>query len=200
MSAGLSVAAMGFTLIGLEILILLAFQAIYGYVYHQLAIVIAGFMVGMALGSWWTLRHAPASGPVNRRDMRSLVALQAFAALSPLVLYLLFRFLAPIQNPGGLFLASQIVFPVLALCCGLLGGLQFPLASRIFFGSQQKTSSPGTLYAMDLVGSCAAAMVFSVYLLPVFGFLKTAMLTAMVNLAPAVLASLSVSESESDRA
>jgi spermidine synthase len=196
-SAGLSVAAMGFTLIGLEMLILLAFQAIYGYVYHQLAIVIAGFMVGTAVGSWWTLRRAAIGGPVNRRDMRSLALLQALAALSPLVLYLLFRLLALIQNPGGLFLASQIVFPILALCCGLLGGLQFPLASRIFFGSRQRTRGPGTLYAIDLVGSCAAAAVFSVYLIPVFGFLKTAVLTAIVNLAPAVLASLPVSESES---
>jgi predicted membrane-bound spermidine synthase len=132
--------------------------------------------------------------------MRSLAVLQAVAALSPLVLYLLFRSLAPIQNPGGLFLASQIVFPVLALCCGLLGGLQFPLASRIFFGSQHKNNGPGTLYAMDLAGACVAAVLFSVYLIPVFGLFKTAMLTAMVNLAPAVLASLSVSESESGRA
>jgi spermidine synthase len=196
-SAGLCVAAMGFTTIGLEMLILLAFQAIYGYVYHQLAIVIAGFMVGMALGSWWTLRQATIGGPVSRRDMRSLAALQALAALSPLVLYLLFRLLAPIQSTRGLFLASQIVFPVLALCCGLLGGLQFPLASRIFFSSQHKSNSPGTLYAMDLVGSCVAAAVFSVYLIPVFGFLKTAVLTAIVNLAPALLASLPVLESES---
>jgi spermidine synthase len=194
-SAGLSVAAMGFTLIGLEMLILLAFQAIYGYVYHQLAIVIAGVMVGMALGSWWALRRTRSSV-----EMRSLAVLQAVAALSPLVLYLLFRSLAPIQNPGGLFLASQIVFPVLALCCGLLGGLQFPLASRIFFGSQHKNNGPGTLYAMDLAGACVAAVLFSVYLIPVFGLFKTAMLTAMVNLAPAVLASLSVSESESGRA
>ena len=133
-SAGLCVAAMGFTLIGLEMLLLLAFQAIYGYVYHQLAIVIAAFMVGMALGSWWGLLQAPtgAAGPVERREMRCLAVLQALAALSPFVLYLLFRFLAPIQNQFGLFLASQIVFPVLAVCCGFMGGLQFPLASRLF--------------------------------------------------------------------
>ena len=47
---GACVAAMGFTQIGLEMLLLLGFQAVYGYVYHQLAIVIAGFMAGMALG------------------------------------------------------------------------------------------------------------------------------------------------------
>ena len=56
-TAGFCVAAMGFTLIGLEILLLLAFQAIYGYIYYQLAILIAAFMVGMTLGSWWGLRR-----------------------------------------------------------------------------------------------------------------------------------------------
>ena len=46
---------------GLEILLLLGFQAIYGYVYHQLAILIAAFMVGMAAGSGWALRKTRAN-------------------------------------------------------------------------------------------------------------------------------------------
>jgi predicted membrane-bound spermidine synthase len=127
--------------------------------------------------------------------MRSLAALQGLAALSPLLLYGLFDSLARIQNPAGLFLVSQILFPALALLCGLLGGYQFPIASRIFFtGSKHAAGSPGTLYALDLAGACLAAVVFSAYLVPVFGFLKTALLTAVVNLAPAALATLSISE------
>jgi len=127
-------------------------------------------------------------------EVRALALVQIFAALSPLVLYLLFQALALVHSRPGLFLASQIVFPVLALCCGLLGGYQFPMASRIFFaGSDQKARSPGTLYALDLAGACVGAVLFSVYLLPVFGFLKTAALLAVVNLAPAVLATLSAS-------
>src|SRR5208337_870068 len=86
-SAGLCVAAMGFTLIGLEMLLLLAFQAIYGYVYQQLAIIIAGFMLGMTLGSRWGLLRVavPSAGP---RDARRLFHLQLLAALSPVLLYL----------------------------------------------------------------------------------------------------------------
>ena len=41
-------AATGFTLITLQILLLLAFQFIYGYVYHQLTILIAMNMAGIA--------------------------------------------------------------------------------------------------------------------------------------------------------
>ena len=192
-SAGSCVALMGFTMIGLEMLLLLAFQAIYGYVYHQLAIVIAAFMAGMALGSWWSMRTAPA----GTSGLRSLARIQAMAAAAPLILYALFRLLAFIETPLGLFAASQVVFPVLALCCGSLGGYQFPLASRIFFGAREtQARGPGILYAIDLAGACLGALLISAYLIPVFGFLKTATLMAMLNLAPAMWARLWVSEHE----
>jgi len=188
-SAGLCVAAMGFTLIGLEMLLLLAFQAIYGYVYQQLAIIIAGFMLGMALGSRWGLRAADLASGLG--DARRLFLLQLIAALSPGLLYLLFGVLATIKNPASVFLASQILFPVLAVLCGLLGGYQFPVATRIFFSnSNHKANGPGTLYALDLAGACVGAIVLSSYLIPVFGFRDTAWLMAVVNLAPAVLAAL----------
>jgi spermidine synthase len=56
--AACCVAATGFTLIALQILLLLAFQSIYGYVYHQLAILIGLGMAGIALGSWLGIRRA----------------------------------------------------------------------------------------------------------------------------------------------
>ena len=164
-AAACCTAAMGFTLIGLEMLLLLAFQAIYGYVYQQLAIIIAAFMAGMALGSWLALR-APA-----RRGMRTLAFLQLGAAIAPLLLCAVFQ------------AVTQVLFPVLALGCGMLGGYEFPVASRVFSGR-----STGTLYALDLAGSCLGAVLFSVYLIPVFGFLRTAALAAMVSLASAAMA------------
>jgi len=192
-SAGLCVAAMGFTLIGLEMLLLLAFQAIYGYVYRQLAIIIAGFMLGMALGSRWGLGHAAdaVAGTPNRRDLHCLFRLQIVAALFPILLCLLFDALAGLQNPATTFLVSQILFPVLAALCGLFGGFQFPVATRIFFSnSGPETRGLGTLYALDLAGACVAAVVLSSYLVPVFGFQATAWIMAEVNLAPAVLAGM----------
>jgi predicted membrane-bound spermidine synthase len=44
------------------------------------------------------------------------------------------------------------------------------------------------LYAIDLLGGCLGALLLSGYLIPVFGFWKTAWLTAAVNLAPILLA------------
>ncbi len=49
-AAGFCTAATGFTMIGLEMLLLLGFQAVYGYVYQQLAVVIAGVHGGNGAG------------------------------------------------------------------------------------------------------------------------------------------------------
>ena len=174
LAAAVCITAMGFSMMGLEILLLLGFQAIYGYVYQQLAILIAAFMAGMALGAWTALRS-----PV-RHEMRALALLQATSALVPLLLCALFQSLTQVSG-------AQLVFPALALLCGMLGGYEFPIASRVFFSTRQ-ARSPGTLYALDLAGSCLGAVLFSVYLIPVFGFLRTALLSAMVSLAPVLLA------------
>jgi predicted membrane-bound spermidine synthase len=74
----------------------------------------------------------------------------------------------------------------------MLGGFQFPVAAEIFVGDgrdpSKSSAQPGTLYALDLLGGCAGALLLSSYLIPVFGFWKTAWLIAAINLAPALLA------------
>lgn len=201
-STGLCVAAMGFTLLGLEILLLIAFQAIYGYVYHQLAIVITGFMVGMALGSWWSRRsiHRSNMDPTQRSDVRLLAGLQVLAALTPLLMYALFLYFAGIETPTGLFIISQIGFPALALLSGMLGGYQFPLASRVYFNLMAPSDhGPGTVYALDLAGACLGAIVLSVYLIPLFGTLKTTLVLGLVNLMPTALLVLSYRKMQSHK-
>jgi spermidine synthase len=179
-AAGFCTLATGFAMIGLEMLLLLAFQAIYGYVYRQLAVVIAAFMAGMALGSWLALRRA-APG-----RMRVLAFAQVLAAAAPLLLLGLFQAIGRASGTVGL-LASQVAFPALALASGMLGGYEFPVASRM-------VQRPGRLYALDLAGSCLGAVLISVWFVPVFGFLRTALLSAMVSLAPAATALLADSE------
>jgi len=219
---GLCVAAMGFTLLGLEVLLLLGFQALYGYVYQQLSILVAVFMVGMAAGAWLALKDSalktapllggggvggggyqgqrtgqPPPDPLLSQGggYLRLAFLQLLAALAPLLLYALFVLLEGVRSLAALLTISQMVFPVLALIAGLLGGYQFPLASRIYFARADNSKrNPGMLYALDLLGACLGAVALSAYLLPVYGFLRTAMLMAVVNLAPAALAALAAFE------
>jgi spermidine synthase len=247
---GLCVAVMGFTLLGLEVMLLLGFQALYGYVYQQLAILVALFMVGMAGGAWLALRRiAPLLGgggvggggfPSGRADQPPpdpllnqgggylrLSLLQLAAAAAPLVLYALFVSLASVKNVSALLISSPMVFPLLALLAGLMGGYQFPMASRMYFADAEEVrmrqdgtevransssalplspllseeeSNPGILYGLDLVGACLGAVALSAYLLPVYGFLRTAIFMAVVNLGPAALAALAALEARVRRA
>ncbi len=179
--AGFCVAGMGFTLMALEVLLLLGFQVIYGYVYHQLAIVIAAFMAGMALGSWLVLR----SGPAIRLPVcyKALTALQAAAMIAPLFLYCCFLLMSTVTSRTGVFVISQLAFPALAAAFGALGGLQFQFATRVYFGALP-TGSPALLYGIDLAGACIGAITVSAYLIPVFGVLNTGCFIAAINLGP----------------
>jgi spermidine synthase len=184
-AAGCCMAATGFTLMALEIILLLAFQSIYGYVYHQLAILIALCMAGIALGSWLGMRRMRRS---NGPPCRAVATTQFLLALSAPVLMLLVSLLAKLSGIASSWLAAQCVFPALAALCGMLGGYQFPLATEIFLQDVSGRRSLGMLYAIDLLGGCLGALVLSGYLIPVFGFWKTAGLCAAINLAPALLA------------
>ncbi len=149
-------------------------------------------MVGMAAGSWRALRRreTPRAGAMQAGDVKTVAWLQALVGVASLLLYALFACFAGVKNPLGLWLVSQIAFPVLALVCGIVGGYQFPVASRVFFGFEEKHRNAGTLYALDLAGASLGAVGLSAWWVPVFGFLRTAELIAVVNLAPAVLAVL----------
>jgi len=197
-STGWCVAAMGFTTMALEMVLLLGFQAVYGYVYRQLAIVIGAFMAGMALGSWRALRRSGG-------ERWALPCLQIAAMAAPVALYAALAAASGVGSAAGLRLASYGLFPALAVGCGFLGGYQFPVAARAFFAEAAPGKSPprpkpdlggapgraGTLYALDLAGACAGALLLSAYLVPVFGMARTAALIAAVNLAPAAAAGLS---------
>jgi spermidine synthase len=242
------VVATGFTLMTLQVFVLLAFQAIYGYVYHQLAILIALFMAGMAIGNWLGIRHTRSGKP----PLRVMAAVQFLAAISAPALIFLIGLLSRISSGGATLVAAQVVFPALAGLGGMLGGYQFPIATEIYLKEtpvksgdsrsrfldsaelpvngqfrsarndrREVNESPrndkhegnggllqdegaraglGALYGIDLLGGCAGALLGSGYLIPVFGFWRTAWLTAAVNLAAALLAARATLTAKTARA
>jgi spermidine synthase len=196
-AAACCMAATGFTLMALQIFLLLAFQSVYGYVYHQLAILIAMCMAGIALGSWLGIRRIRSS---DSPPYRTIATTQFLLGLSGPALIFVVSLLSKISGMATTWLAAQFVFPALAALCGMLGGYQFPIATEIYLHDSSGRSRLGTLYAIDLLGGCAGALVLSSYLIPVFGFWKTAWLSAAVNLAPALLAARVSLEAKVSRA
>ncbi len=184
-AAGFCTAATGFTLIALQVFLLLAFQSIYGYVYHQLAILIGLGMAGIALGGWLGLRHVR----VRRGTcVPPMAAVQCALGLSVPALVLVVSLPDRVAGLAATWLTAQCAFPVLAALTGMLGGFQFPLATEIYLRSGEGRPGLGALYAIDLLGGCAGALLLSAYLIPVYGFWRSAWLCAAVSLAPVLLA------------
>ena len=180
-----SVAATGFTLMALQVFLLLAFQSIYGYVYHQLAILIGLGMAGIALGSWLGMYRGISN---HRSPWRAMAVTQSLLAVSGPALILVVTLLSKASAPAASWLASQCAFPALATLSGLLAGFQFPIATGIYLDNGIGRRNLGALYAVDLLGGCTGALLLCTYFIPVFGFWKTAWLCAAINLAPALLA------------
>ena len=180
-----SVAATGFTLMALQVFLLLAFQSIYGYVYHQLAILIGLGMAGIAFGSWLAMLR---TGSDNRSSCRAMAAMQFLLALSCPAFILAASLLAKSAGPAATWISTELLFPALAALSGLLGGYQFPTATEIYLNGDNRHRTLGALYAVDLLGGCAGALILSTYLIPVFGLWRTAWLCAAINLLPALLA------------
>jgi predicted membrane-bound spermidine synthase len=180
-------------------------------VYHQLAILIAMFMAGIALGTWLGIRRVRSSEHLSPpvpvpapSPFRAIAVIQFLLALSAPALIFLVRLLSQTSSGAATLLTAQFVFPALAGLGGMLGGYQFPVATEIYLGDRSPKASAGTgvgvLYALDLFGGCVGAMLLSTYLIPVFGFWQTAWLSAAVNLAPALLAARVAVESRASRA
>ena len=127
----------------------------------------------------------PSSAPAGRFG---LATTQLLLALAGPVLLLVVGLIGNFSSPMAAWIAAQVIFPALAALAGMLGGFQFVVAAGIFLRDRAGRSGLGVLYAIDLVGGCAGALVLSGFLIPVFGFWKTAWLVAGINVAAALLA------------
>jgi spermidine synthase len=174
-----AVAVTGFSQIALEIVLILAFQIIYGYLYYSIGMIITAFMIGLALGSWLiTAAMERIASPLRLLLIIQVgVALYALSCL-PLILVLHHGALPPL-----LARVMEKGFPVLTLGAGFLGGLHFPLASKVYLKQHTDIGRiGGLLYGIDLAGSASGALAISVILLPVLGIAQGISLVVAMNL------------------
>lgn len=186
--AGLCALTTGLAMIAMEVLLLLGFQAVYGFVYQQMALLLALFMAGMAIGTWSRTFFPGTAALTSHPPLRTLAVVQALVAVSPLVLYGFLRWLGGTTNPFWQNAGAWLLFPLFAFLSGSLGGYQFATAIQVFFADVRGQNKLGLLYGLDLFGACIGALIVSAILLPLFGFWKTAIFIATLNLPPTLLA------------
>jgi len=172
----------GFGGMAIDLIVVFAFQALYGYVYQQIGLLIAVFMVGLSAGGLWMTRRTS----TLRNPRQALAKLEAvlcgYWVIFPLLLGALF---------GGRTWPDWeiIAFLLLAnLGGGILVGAEFPLATAISFTQKgQVGRTAGSLYAADLVGAFLGSILVSVVLLPTLGIAQTCLLIILLKMGSLIL-------------
>jgi len=180
-----SVMVVGGAQMALEIILLLAFQIMEGFVYTELALIISFFMAGAALGAAIPVRLSRRI----KRPLHWLILVQtAFTLFIPGILVLLFTLQQQIQNIPHAAPLTAVLFPALALLAGIQGGCHFALAVKTLSGTAVPSARLGAgLYAADLMGSAIGALASSLFLLPVYGLATTMAVFSVLSLASAFI-------------
>jgi spermidine synthase len=174
-----AVAIFGLTEISLTILIIFTFQVFYGYVYYKIGLLLALFMVGLAVGSA-VLSHYPKS---RATLIRALIGFQFILACFSLALALVvFYFHNRPALIHGSFLYQE-AFSFMSFAAGLIGGTHFPLANRLLIHDQKQVGrSAGLIYGVDLLGSFLGCLLVGLVLIPLAGILQSLVILALINL------------------
>ncbi len=177
-----AIAVTGFVGMVAEVVILFTFQAYYGYVYHQIGFIVGAFMVGIAIGALWIggrLRETVGAPRLALWMGWLQLAIAAVVALTPLVLSALW---ASAGSAAASLLSANAIFPLLTMLIGLLVGTQFPIASLLWATKRGgEAESVPLLFATDLIGAAAGALLGGALLVPVFGALATCLLMAATS-------------------
>ena len=171
-----AICASGFAGMGLEVVLLIAFQVTYGYVYQQMGVLVTAFLAGAALGAAWSTRR----GGEARALMFRLDALLAGVAL---VMAPLLQVIHGSQSDLLHTVVPLLVFGLLTGAVGFLVGAQLPVAARSVLSNVEETAAD--LFTFDLLGASAGALVVGVFCLPFLGIAGTCYLVAGIKLVSA---------------
>ena len=156
-----------------QLLILLTFQTMYGYLFYEMGIILTAFMAGLALGAIFVIKFISEI----KRDRIFLIAVQGDFILFSVLLGVIFSRFCP-----------NFLFPVLSVIAGSIGGAQFAIANKILLGKRKDVATLGGLtYGIDLFGSFLGALLTGIFLIPILGIPKTCFAITLINAAVFVL-------------
>ncbi len=168
----------GFAGSAIEVVLLVAFQILFGSLYYQAGWIVTMFMLGLVIGASWIQRRCPTW---QRRHLIALAAtIAAYCVVMPLLLLGLGRCTGAIAMS-----AAQVAIPLLTLILAVPVGMEFPLAARVDCRDAVTTSA--RLYTADYLGAALGALLVSTLLIPVLGVISVCLLAAGLNLLGALV-------------
>jgi spermidine synthase len=166
------VAVTGFTGMAQEILCLYMYQALRGYLYSRLGMVVALFMAGLALGGWLASRASP-SAP--RSILRLLLGVQGLLVVMCAGIPL--GWVPSFFGQGGHAVTETLLEAAVGawmILAGLGTGATFSLACGLMGGGESSVGrTAGAINASDHLGAALGALLPGTILVPVLGLAQT---------------------------
>ncbi|HHT9130832.1 MAG TPA: hypothetical protein ACFYEC_08225, partial [Candidatus Brocadiaceae bacterium] len=187
----IALAITGFTGIALEIVLLYAFQNIYGYIYERIGVIVAVFMVGLAFGGYI------ANQIIQTKKLSWISVLIVFEGIIGLYAFI-FPFI--IQAISFYSMVAAVGLVCLVGITGVLTGLEFPLVNKIFIQCDRDIAvSAGATDSADHIGAFLGAILTGVIFLPLLGVFGTCLILTALNISSLILIAFSIPWSKSQK-
>jgi len=178
-SISLSIITTGFAAMMFVLMIIFAFQSIYGYVFSSIGILVASFMAGAACGAMLLTSLLERIKNYFKVFIKIELAIICFSIAFPFVFIAVSTYLDSSEN----FFFFIMLFLAISFISGFLTGSQFPLANKLYLKKSRSLSqTAGLLYASDLLGGWLGGIVGAVVLLPVLGLTGTCITVGLLKL------------------
>ena len=177
----------GLTGMILNLAIIFSFQALYGYLYYQIGLLITTFMAGIAVSGIWITHRLDRIRNIPLLFLKAELFMILFALLFPLILFI------PPQYSGktAVDLFFYAYFLGMSFLSGALMGLQFPLATTIYLENPPKNGTigytAGLFYGADLLGGFCGGLFGGILLLPILGLKESCFMMAGIKISSGLL-------------
>jgi spermidine synthase len=167
--------------------IIFTFQTFYGYLYRQIGLLIAIFMFGVALSSFYMTRYLDRVERDSHLFLKIEIGIIFFSFLFPFVFSIPSQYL----ETTAVTLLIYPLFLMMSFFSGACIGLQFPLASKIYLALPGKEETlghtAGLLYGGDLLGGFLGGLFGGILLLPVLGLKESCFMMGLIKMSSLAL-------------
>jgi spermidine synthase len=159
----------GVAAMGVEMLIIFAFQVIYGYIYLKIGAIVTAFLLGLLPGAFM--------GNFSRsKDVRKLIVSEMLLLI---LLIIFFIWVSYFKSE-----LHQMYFLAYCFLFSLLCGFQFPVAAGII--GERSSPAAGCL-AADLCGASVGTLVTGTILIPLWGIQFAVIFLILVKISSSVI-------------
>jgi spermidine synthase len=157
----------GFCGMAIEMLLVLVFQGLYGYIYTRIGLIVAMFMLGLVAGApsgrWM-------AGKGGRMPWLLMGAVELLLAVFPFAIILLVHAAALPAGSTSLLRALEAAVYGCVVVAGWAVGAEFPLGNRLLMDAGGSVGAAAAVTdASDHCGAALGSLLVGVLLVPVFG-------------------------------